>query len=67
MVKCPVCGKHDFPYVSSGEDCPVCGWANDGVQMRHPDWLGDNNFTLNEAREYYKIHGYSCPRGNYEE
>ena len=56
MVICPVCGKGK---VDEGDmtECPVCGWHGDSVQRRHPDWTGENNITLNEAKDRYAKYG----------
>ncbi len=56
MVICPVCGQFEFEE-DSGDVCPVCGWAEDPVQVRHPDWKGENTITLNEARKRYAEYG----------
>lgn len=29
---CPVCGKHTFEFEGDWDDCPVCGWTNDGIE-----------------------------------
>ena len=50
MVKCPVCGEHEFKKHNDFDDCEVCDWENDGVQYRNPDVGGANEMSLNEAR-----------------
>lgn len=52
---CPVCGKYYFEEYASFAECPVCGWTDDCVQRRHPDWEGcANDMSLNQARQAYK-------------
>ena len=31
---CPLCGQHHFEENDDFEECPVCGWVNDGVQAK---------------------------------
>ena len=55
---CPCCGKHVFSEgPGSFEICPVCGWEDDAVQYRNPDFRGGaNRLSLNEAiRNYAKF------------
>lgn len=48
---CPVCGQHRFSQKGSYEICPVCGWENDPVQERDPDFSGGaNRQSLQEYR-----------------
>lgn len=48
----PVCGKYKFK--EQFEDCPVCGWVNDLVQAKYPDWAGCGNImSLDECRKAY--------------
>ena len=36
------------------EECPVCGWVNDGVQRADPDYRGGyNRISLNEAKKKF--------------
>ena len=35
-ILCPVCGQHSFDEDNDFEECPVCGWVNDGVQRADP-------------------------------
>ena len=56
-MKCPVCGKYHFKNGIDGEYkfCRVCGWCNDKVQNKDPDFTGGaNHMSLNQAREAYK-------------
>ena len=52
--KCPVCGKFDFEGHNSFDDCEVCGWADDAVQVNEPDLEGGaNKMSLNQAKAAY--------------
>ena len=49
--RCPVCGRHYFEQIGKYEICPVCGWEDDPVQRRDPDFEGGaNRPSLNQAR-----------------
>lgn len=49
--KCPCCKKSR---VDKFEICEVCGWENDPVQAREPDFKGGaNKESLNEFRDKY--------------
>ena len=51
---CPCCGRHYFEEKDAYEICPVCGWEDDPVQRRDPDFAGGANAcSLNEARREY--------------
>ena len=53
--RCPVCGKHYFDEAGSYEICPACGWEDDPVQRRDPDYIGGaNEMSLNEARAAFR-------------
>ena len=50
-MKCPVCGKYEFPEENSFDICPICGWENDGVQAHNHNFAGGANYlSVNEAR-----------------
>ena len=52
--KCPVCGKFDFEGYNCFDDCEVCGWIDDAVQVNEPDLEGGaNKMSLNQAKEAY--------------
>ena len=52
-IKCPCCGKTN---VGEYDICNVCGWENDPVQLRKPDFKGGaNKMSLEEARQAYII------------
>lgn len=51
--KCPVCGKYKFE--ENYDICPNCGWENDPVQRKDPDFAGGaNKMSLKEAKAAYK-------------
>lgn len=48
--RCPVCKRHYFDEIGGYEICPVCGWEDDPLQRREPDFEGGaNELSLNEA------------------
>lgn len=48
---CACCGKGK---VDSYEICDICGWQNDIVQNKDPDYKGGaNKMSLNEAKIAY--------------
>ena len=51
--KCPVCGQYYFQFLF--DECPVCNWAYDSYQERHPDEPNNGNYmSLNQAKQAYK-------------
>lgn len=55
MIKCPVCGEHEFQMKSDYDVCPVCEWENDGLQMAKPDYAGGaNDLSLNDYKVWWK-------------
>ena len=47
---CPVCKQFKFPYYTSYETCPICGWIDDRIQEELPDSnYGTNKVSLNSA------------------
>ena len=53
--RCPVCGKHYFNEAGAYEICPVCGWEDDPLQRKEPDFKGGaNSMSLNEAYAAYR-------------
>lgn len=51
---CPVCEKHKFENDNHFEICPICGWEDDAVQRKYPDFPeGANGMSLNEYRKKY--------------
>ena len=53
---CPVCEKYEYNFpVGCSDICNECGWEDDGVQRRDPDWKpGANRMSLNEARHAWR-------------
>lgn len=57
-LKCACCGCRtvDEEY----DICPVCGWEKDKVQEKFIGFRGGaNHLCLAEAREMYRLYGYS--------
>ncbi len=53
--KCPVCGEFEFDEYCSLEICEVCGWQDDAVQEKSPDYIGGaNSISLNQSIEVWK-------------
>ena len=51
---CPCCGRYRFKEKGAYEICPVCGWEDDPVQRRDPDFAGGANaLSLNKAIQKY--------------
>lgn len=50
MRTCPVCGQYTF--TEPHDICPICGWEDDPVQLKDPDFTGGaNKPSLNQAKE----------------
>ena len=57
---CPVCGKTTFPERDSFNICPVCGWEDDYLQLKYPDyWGGANEMCLNDYKKNW-LEGKPC-------
>ncbi|MEG1427415.1 MAG: amidohydrolase family protein, partial [Oscillospiraceae bacterium] len=58
---CPCCGRYTLEEEPPGtfEICPDCGWEDDRVQFRDPDYEeAANTLSLHQAREQYRdTHG----------
>ena len=53
-ILCPVCGEYVFDEVGDYDICPICGWKNDKLQMKDPDFEGGaNKMSLNQAIKAY--------------
>ena len=51
---CPCCGRYHFKEKDAYEICPVCGWEDDPLQRREPDFAGGaNTLCLNDAIRKY--------------
>lgn len=53
---CPCCGRPGFTHEPNGswDICEVCGWEDDPVQLRDPDFAGGaNELSLNQAKALY--------------
>ncbi len=51
---CPCCGRYLFEEKGKYEICPVCGWEDDPIQRREPDYKGGANAEgLRRSREIY--------------
>ena len=49
--KCPCCGKATIENLGDYEICEICGWEDDPVQSKDPDFEGGSNKeSLNQAR-----------------
>jgi len=60
---CPCCGYLTLLEEPPGtfDICPVCGWEDDNVQFRNPDWaVGANKVSLNRARLNFRSLGYAA-------
>lgn len=54
-MKCPVCGQYEFAQQDDYDVCEVCGWENDGLQEKQPDYDGGaNDISLNEAKKIWE-------------
>ena len=55
---CPLCGaSHQVSEKDSNsfDICEVCGWEDDGFQLRHPDDTGANlEWTFNAAKKAWE-------------
>ncbi|MBR2284153.1 MAG: hypothetical protein IJ874_07025 [Ruminococcus sp.] len=53
--RCPCCGEYSLDEPPGKYDiCSVCGWEDDPVQLKDPDFAGGaNRLSLNEARAEY--------------
>jgi hypothetical protein len=55
MKPCACCGSHTVAERGAHEICSVCGWEDDPVQARDPDFAGGANArSLNQARVKWK-------------
>ena len=53
---CPVCEEYSFEFPDDYDNCPICGWENDGLQRAKRDyWGGANDLSVNEAKAVYSL------------
>ena len=51
---CPCCRHYAFEEKNAYEICPVCGWEDDPIQRKDPDYAGGaNKMSLREARRAF--------------
>jgi len=51
---CPCCGNNVPGEAGNYEICPVCGWEDDPVQSKDPDFAGGaNELSLNETKKRF--------------
>ena len=56
MYECPCCRNLTLTEEPSGtfEICPICGWEDDEVQFKNPDYEGGaNKLSLNQAKKKF--------------
>ena len=59
---CPICGQYEFPEQDSLDICDTCGWQDDLVQEKDPDYRGGaNRMSLNEAKTAWEKSGGKIP------
>ncbi len=52
---CPICRGYHFDEQDSYDICPVCGWEDDPLQRRKPDYQGGaNSLSQNEYRNQWE-------------
>lgn len=52
--KCPCCKDYVFEEYGKYEICPVCGWEDDPVQRKDPEFAGGaNELSLKDYRDKY--------------
>ena len=59
MYPCACCGSLTLSEIGAYEICDVCGWEDDPVQSRDPEYAGGgaNSETLSAARERWARRG----------
>lgn len=51
--KCKVCGMGDIK--NSYDICPFCGWEDDDIQNKKPDYMGGaNEMSLNQYKKFWE-------------
>ena len=52
---CPCCGRKRIEKLGDYEICDVCGWEDDPMQSKDPDFSGGaNELSLKEARAQWR-------------
>ncbi|MEU6246632.1 CPCC family cysteine-rich protein [Glycomyces sp. NPDC047010] len=60
---CPCCGFIVHEATGAHEVCPICGWQDDPVQLRWPEYRGGaNKPSLIEAQRNFREIGASTER-----
>ncbi len=55
MYKCPCCGEKALDEEGHYDICSTCGWEDDPIQRKDPDYDGGANImSLNQARKAFK-------------
>lgn len=55
MYICPCCKKRCLGSEGEYEICDICGWEDDPLQSKDPDFAGGaNKLSLNEARKKWE-------------
>lgn len=62
LLPCACCGERVFLSLGDYEICDVCGWEDDPVQSRDPDYEGGaNELSLNQVTALWEIKRLSEP------
>lgn len=52
--KCKVCGIGEIQDMH--QICKTCGWEDDGLQIKNPDYIGGaNEMSLNQYKEFWEL------------
>ena len=54
-IICPICGKTEFESWGDYDDCPICGWYNDGLQYNDHNYEGGcNKKSVNQYKKEWE-------------